>query len=154
MIYLLDVNALVALGFINHEFHPRVARWIRSNRSPQLASCSITELGFMRVLAQAPAYGFTVAQARSLLMHLKEARTYPLQFIADAHDVSHLPGWVKAPKQITDGHLRNLAKANGGVLATLDQNIPGSYLIPKQTKVNDPITRQFWLNVGMQTANH
>ena len=105
MIYLLDVNALVALGFINHEFHPRVARWIRSNRSSQLASCSITELGFLRVLAQAPAYGFTVAQARSLLLRLKEARTYPLQFMADAHDVSHLPGWVKAPRQITDGHL-------------------------------------------------
>jgi predicted nucleic acid-binding protein len=46
MIYLLDVNALVALGFINHEFHPRVARWLRSNRAAQLASCSITELGF------------------------------------------------------------------------------------------------------------
>ena len=25
MIYLLDVNALVALGFLNHEFHDRVA---------------------------------------------------------------------------------------------------------------------------------
>jgi len=131
MIYLLDVNALVALGFISHEFHPRIAHWILSNRSAQLASCSITELGFLRVLAQAPAYGFTVAQARSLLLRLKEARTHPLEFIADVHDVSHLPGWAKAPKQITDGHLSELAKANGAVLATLDENIPGSYLIPK-----------------------
>jgi uncharacterized protein len=131
MIYLLDVNALVALGFINHEFHTRVARWVQSTGSPQLASCSITELGFLRVLAQAPAYGFTVAQARSLLLRLKEARTSPLAFIPDGHDVSHLPGWVKAPKQITDGHLSNLARANGALLATLDENIPGSYLIPK-----------------------
>lgn len=131
MIYLLDVNALVALGFINHEFHARVARWVRSHSSPQLASCSITELGFLRVLAQAPAYGFTVAQARSLLLRLKEARAHPLAFISDGHDVSHLPGWVKAPKQITDGHLSDLAKANGALLATLDVNIPGSYLIPK-----------------------
>jgi uncharacterized protein len=131
MIYLLDVNALVALGFINHEFHTRVARWVQSTGSPQLASCSITELGFLRVLAQAPAYGFTVAQARSLLLRLKEARTSPLAFIPNGHDVSHLPGWVKAPKQITDGHLSNLARANGALLATLDENIPGSYLIPK-----------------------
>jgi predicted nucleic acid-binding protein len=130
MIYLLDVNALVALGFMNHEFHPRVARWVRSNRSSQLASCSITELGFLRVLAQAPAYGFTVAQARSLLLRLKQARTYPLAFIPDGHDISHLPAWVKAPKQITDGHLSELAKVNGGLLATLDENIPHSYLIP------------------------
>jgi len=131
MIYLLDVNALVALGFINHESHPRVARWFRSSTSPQLASCSITELGFLRVLAQAPAYGFTVAQARSLLLRLKQAPTRPLAFISDGHDVSHLPGWVRAPKQITDGHLSDLAKSNGAIFATLDENIPGSYLIPK-----------------------
>ena len=130
MIYLLDVNALVALGFINHEFHARVASWVQSSNS-QLASCSITELGFLRVLAQAPAYGFTVAQARTLLLRLKEGRPSRLTFIADEHDVSHLPGWVRAPKQITDGHLSKLATANGSVLATLDENIPGSYLIPK-----------------------
>ena len=52
MIYLLDVNALVALGFVNHEFHARVVSWIRAQNSPALATCSITELGFVRVLAQ------------------------------------------------------------------------------------------------------
>lgn len=131
MIYLLDVNALVALSFINHEFHDRLAAWVQSQNSPNLASCSITELGFVRVLAQAPAYGFTVTQARTLLLRLKEARTSPLLFIPDAHDVSHLPAWVRAPKQITDGHLSKLATTNSAVLATLDESIPGSYLIPK-----------------------
>ena len=131
MIYLLDVNALVALGFINHEFHDRVASWVQSHNSPNLASCSITELGFVRVLAQAPAYGFTVAQALTLLLRLKEARTSRLAFIPDEIDVSHLPAWVRAPKQITDGHLGKLASANGALLATLDENIPGSYLIPR-----------------------
>jgi hypothetical protein len=131
MIYLLDVNALVALGFLNHEFHDRLAAWVQSQTSLKLASCSITELGFVRVLAQAPAYGFTVIQARTLLLRLKQARTSPLKFISDEHDVSHLPAWVKAPKQITDGHLSKLAPANGAVLATLDESLPGSYLIPK-----------------------
>jgi len=131
MIYLLDVNALVALGFINHEFHSRVASWVRSQNLPTLASCAITELGFVRVLAQAPAYGFTVAQARTLLLRLKEARVSRLIFIPDQHDISYLPSWVRAPKQITDGHLTELASANGGVLATLDKNITGSYFIPK-----------------------
>lgn len=131
MIYLLDVNALVALGFMNHEFHERVALWVDSNNSAQLASCSITELGFVRVLAQAPAYGFTVAQARTLLLRLKQASGSPFTFIPDENDVSHLPGWVKVPRQITDGHLTKLAAANNAVLATLDENIPGSYLIPQ-----------------------
>lgn len=86
----------------------------------------------MPVLAQAPACGFTVAQARTLLLRLKGARP-PLLSLSfqTKHDVSHLPGWVKAPQQITDGHLGKLANANGPVLATLDVNIPGSYLIPK-----------------------
>jgi predicted nucleic acid-binding protein len=101
MIYLLDVNALLALGFLNHEFHGRVARWVQSSKSLQLASCSITELGFVRVPAQAPAYGFTVAQARTQLLHLKQARSSRLAFIHDAHDVSYLPTWVRMPKQIT-----------------------------------------------------
>jgi len=136
MTYLLDVNALVALGVINHEFHGRIAAWIRSHDSPNmaslhLASCSITELGFVRVLAQVPAYGFTVAQARTLLLRLRQARNSRLIFIPDGHDVSHLPSWVRTHKQITDGHLSKLARANGAVLATLDEKIPGSYLIPK-----------------------
>ena len=37
-------------------------------------TCSITELGFVRVLAQAPQYGFTVAHARALLLRLKRGK--------------------------------------------------------------------------------
>lgn len=129
MRYLLDVNALVALGFVNHEFHDRVASWVRAQQFPMLATCSITELGFIRILAQAPAYGLTVAQARTQLLRLKESNLSRFTFISDDHDVSHLPSWVKMPKQTTDGHLAKLASANGGVLATLDRKIPGAYLI-------------------------
>jgi predicted nucleic acid-binding protein len=116
---------------LNHEFHGRVAAWLQSSNAPQLASCPITELGFLRVLAQAPAYGFTVAQARTLLLRLKQGRAFRLAFIADEHDCSLLPTWVKSPKQITDGYLSRLASAKGAVLATLDESIPGSYLIPR-----------------------
>jgi hypothetical protein len=45
------------------------------------------------------------------------------------HDISHLPPWVKTSKDTTDGHLAELAKAHGAMLATLDESIPGSYLI-------------------------
>lgn len=131
MTYLLDVNALIALGFINHEFHDRVAAWVRAEKSATLASCPISELGFVRVLAQAPAYGFTVTQARSLLLRLKAAKPRGLVFIPDQNDISHLPTWVKTPKQVADGHLCNLARDHGSVLATLDESVPGSYLIPK-----------------------
>jgi len=130
MKYLLDVNALVALGLAHHEFHDRMASWVKAERLPALATCSITELGFVRVLAQAPAYGLTIAQARTLLLRLKMAPAMPFTFIPDTQDISHLPAWVKAPGQTTDGHLAQLAGANGAVLATLDERIPGAYLIP------------------------
>jgi uncharacterized protein len=132
MKYLLDVNALVALGFLEHEFHERVARWVRRLAAKgilELATCSITELGFVRVLAQAPQYGFTVGQACNLLRRLKAARMVSFTFIADGQDISHLPNWVKTAKQTTDGHLAQLAVANSAVLATLDRRIPQAFLI-------------------------
>jgi uncharacterized protein len=131
MKYLLDVNALVALGFLHHEFHERMATWIQAQEFPALATCSITELGFVRVLSQTPDYGLTVAQARTLLLRLKRVPALSVTFVPDNHDMSHLPSWVKTPKQITDGHLAELAGTNEAVLATLDEKIPGSYLIPR-----------------------
>jgi predicted nucleic acid-binding protein len=130
MIYLLDVNALVALGFDSHEFHSRVATWVRAEDVP-LATSSITELGFVRVLAQTPAYDLTVTQARTLLTRFKRSRAARFTFMADGNDISNLPSWVKTPKQITDGHLAKLASANGAVLATLDENIPGAFVVPR-----------------------
>jgi hypothetical protein len=65
------------------------------------------------------------------LLRLKNAPAAGFQFIPDAQDVSKLPGWVKSPKQITDGHLSHLAASSGAVLATLDERIANSYLIPK-----------------------
>ena len=135
MTYLLDVNTLVALGFLEHEFHGRVAGWVRKlalRGIPELATCSITELGFVRVLSQASQYGFTIAHARDVLLQLKSSAKLKFSFIPDDHDVSHLPAWVKSAKQTTDGHLAQLAKANGAILATLDTRIPGTYLIPGQ----------------------
>ena len=131
MKYLLDVNALVALGFLQHEFHERVATWVRASIAKgtvELATCSITELGFVRILVQAPQYGFAVPQARDLLLKLKAASA--LKFISDDHDISHLAAWIKTAKQTTDGHLVQLAKAKGAILATLDNRIPRAFQIP------------------------
>ena len=130
---LLDVNALIAFGIREHEFHERVADWIRELQSEgtlELATCSITELGFVRVVAATAVYGFTAAQARELLLRIKARYTNVFSFITDAHDVSHLPSWVERPRQVTDGHLLRLARKNGAALATLDRGIPGAYLIP------------------------
>jgi predicted nucleic acid-binding protein len=102
---------------------------VKAQEFPALATCSITELGFVRVLSQAPVYGLTVADARNALLRLKRSKVVLFTFVADDHDISHLPAWAKSAKQTTDGHLLQLARAHGAVLATLDQKIPGAYLI-------------------------
>ena len=131
MKYLLDVNALVALGHTEHQFHTRLAEWsaeIAKKEAPTFATSPITELGFVRIMSQA--YGATVAQAQTLLAELRKTEQYQFEFIADDHDVSKLPPWVKSAKHTTDGHLAELAKSNGCVLATLDENIAGAFVIP------------------------
>lgn len=97
---------------------------------PELATCSITELGFVRVMAQAPQYGLSIAQARELLLGIKSVTNARFTFVADGNDASHLPSWVRTPKQTTDGHLAQLARSQGAILATFDRKIRGAFLVP------------------------
>jgi uncharacterized protein len=128
--YLLDVSSLIALGLVRHNFHHRMSRWIQSQSVSRFLTCSITELGFVRIASQPEVYGFTIDQARRLLLELKSATTFKFEFVVDDHDISELPSWVKSSSQTTDGHLAQLATAHGAVLATFDAKIPGTYLIP------------------------
>ena len=125
MKYLLDVNALIALGYKQHVFHQRVSGWAAGK---SLATCSITELGFARILAQLPEADVSVATSREMLATMKRERR--LKQISDSQSVVDLPAWVEKPGQITDGHLLALAQSNNSALATCDEGIPGAFLIP------------------------
>lgn len=73
----------------------------------------------------------SVVQARELLLKVKNSDGMRWIFIPDDREISHLPRWVRTPKQTTDGHLAELARANEAVLATLDRRIPGGFVIPQ-----------------------
>jgi predicted nucleic acid-binding protein len=130
MRYLLDVNVLIAFGVTQHEFHQRVVDWIRSQRGSTFLTSSVTEIGFVRVVASVAMYDLNVLQAKRLLLGMKANATQPLTFLPDGNDISALPKWVKSPTQTADGHLVQLASANEAVLATLDGGIHGALLIP------------------------
>ena len=125
MKFLLDVNALIALGYKQHVFHKRVSGWAAGK---SLATCSIAELGFVRILAQLPEVEIPVATLREMLVTMKRERR--LKLISDSQSVVDLPTWVEKPGQITDGHLLALAQSNNSALATCDEGIPGAFLIP------------------------
>ena len=105
-------------------------RALVSKENVELATCSITELGFVRVLTQATQYGLTISQGRDLLLRLKAKSILKFTFIPDDHEISHLPAWVKTAKQTADGHLSQLARTKGAILATLNRRIPRALLIP------------------------
>jgi len=132
MKYLLDVNVLLALAFEEHEFNAPVSRWLVAlPRRPraEFASCSITELGFLRIASTVPLFQADLKRAIEALTRLKSE--WRITFLSDDRDTSHLPKWAKTGKQTADAHLCQLAKAHGVVLATLDRKIPGAFLIPE-----------------------
>ncbi|TLD69606.1 hypothetical protein FEM03_16745 [Phragmitibacter flavus] len=131
MNWLLDVNVLVALAHQGHAEHQRVIRWfaVEVGSDSKIATCAISELGFVRVSVQA---GFEndVPGAVETLEGLKKTSRVPFELVTDGIGAKKLPSYVLGPKQITDGHLLELAKAKSIQLATLDKNIPGAYVIP------------------------
>jgi len=130
VIYLLDVNALLALAHAAHVHHARTERWVATLRpTDRLATCSITELGFVRVAPQAR-LSPDVPAACELLKLLTRAKRPRFVRLSDDLGVDSLPAWVKSPAQTTDGHLVALAAASDARLATLDAGIPSSMVIP------------------------
>jgi predicted nucleic acid-binding protein len=131
VIYLLDVNALIGLALSEHEFHDRIRTWISKlgRTSDRLASCTITELGLVRIVPQMTAT-MSVKDSQVVLARVKATSVLPFDFIADDLGGDRLPHWVRHPKQTPDGHLLELVKKHSAVLATCDQKIPGAFLIP------------------------
>lgn len=132
MSWLLDVNTLIALAHQGHADHQRVIRWFASliGTEARLGTCSITEVGFVRVSIQA---GFenNAPGAVETLLGLKESSRVPFDLLPDALGSDRLPSYVLGAKQVTDGHLLELAKEFSMQLASLDKGIPGAYLIPQ-----------------------
>lgn len=130
MTYLLDVDALLALAHAAHVHHERVARWVATLSSDHvLATCSITELGFVRIAPQARLSPHVPA-ARDLLAQLRASTRPPFLRLTDDLGSDSLPSWADTPAATTDGHLSVLAVRRDALLVTLDEGIPGSMLIP------------------------
>ncbi len=131
MRYLLDVNTLVALGHTLHAHHARAEKWLGSVRPTAeiLATCAITELGFVRVSVQAGLQP-DVSTATVALAKLKASSPVPTELWSDDLGADRLPKYVKKPGELTDGHLLELARTHGAQFATLDGKIPGALLIP------------------------
>ena len=143
--YLLDVNVLLALAYDEHTLHNRAAQWLKQVQSScstvrSLVTCSIVELGFIRVAPGKKGLAPNLAAARADLHRIRS--TLGFELVEDSLDGSRLPNWVTRANQTTDGHLLQLANHHGVRFATLDAGIPGAELVPHEgdfpTEVREP----------------
>jgi toxin-antitoxin system PIN domain toxin len=130
MTWLLDVNVLIAALVDGHEHHRPVESWLKSlPLDDALATCSITELGFARVLYQSPQFRIPITNSISLLSLFLSTNARQVIRLPDDRGAADLPDWVATGRQITDGHLLGLALRNGATLVTLDRGIPGAFVV-------------------------
>jgi toxin-antitoxin system PIN domain toxin len=124
---LLDINILTALLWPTHEHHEAAHRWFGSRGDAAWATCSLTQLGFVRIVAN-PAFSPDALSPLEALALLGENLVHPVhEFWADRLQV---PAAVKGieprlqgHKQLTDAYLLALAHRRKGVLATFDRGL-------------------------------
>lgn len=125
--YLLDVNLLLNLAWIDLKSHSKATRWFLAAGKQSFATCPLTQTGFVRIssgprILPKPA---KIREAMEILRQLTEEQGHvfwphetPLRE-STAFCVDKLFG----PGQLTDAYLLGLAIAKGGTLVTLDRGI-------------------------------
>jgi toxin-antitoxin system PIN domain toxin len=124
---LLDINILTALLWPAHEHHEVAHAWFGDRADAPWATCSLTQLGFVRIVSN-PAFSRDALSSIEALALLAENLAHPgHQFWTDSLQVptavkimeTRLQGY----KQVTDAYLLAVAHRRKGVLATFDRGL-------------------------------
>lgn len=122
MKYLLDVNALMAWSHPGSHGHAQFHAWAKAEGYGELATCAITELGFLRVTMQR--FGCSLSDAEKLLEAMRQRAG---GFVACPPP--KLPTWANTHGKTTDAYLIQIAAEAGLKLATFDAGITGAVQI-------------------------
>ena len=121
MIYLLDVNLLMALLWENHEHHALARGWFRSVTA--FATCPVAQLGFARVSSH-PLLGFGMSPEQAFGVLRRFIANPRHQFCPDdlsCEDRVLRTELMSGANQVTDHYLVALARQHRSTLATLDE---------------------------------
>jgi uncharacterized protein len=127
--FLLDVNLLLALAWPTHPHHARAEDWFLELGKTPWATCTITELGFIRLSSNPKLTPDRVSpiEARDLLAALcgvgKHQRWTEPTTGALSRDVASYLRKAVGHGQVTDAYLVALAAAKGGRVATFDAGL-------------------------------
>lgn len=123
---LLDVNALIALAWPNHQFHAAILERLERQPVPRWATCALTQLGFVR-LSSNPAVvqvRKTPAEAIRLLGELtRDPQHVYLDTLPPLSEFAAAFRDLLGHQQVTDAYLLALAEASGTTLLTLDRRL-------------------------------
>jgi len=119
--YLLDCNILIAICDEDHIAHRTANNWFIAIRPARFATCPISQMSLLRyILRMVPRPTFQ--EAKESLRIIESAPGH--EFWPDFYDCLSLPDkGIIGHGHVTDAYLVNLAKANGGRVATLDRRM-------------------------------
>ena len=122
MAALLDVNVLVALLVPEHQHHATAINWFSKTAAEGWATCTVTELGVIRVCAQLPGTRWRPeTTADRLLMMIVSNREHVWWPSAVSPAVLPEVRFAETGKQVTDRYLLGMARRNRGQLVTFDR---------------------------------
>lgn len=116
MKHLLDVNVLLAAIWQQHPDFSKADAWLAGR---QVATCPLSELGFLRVSTAPKALNADMAASRQLLRAFLEK--HQAEFVPA--DLPALKATPRKSEEVTDLYLAELAASKGMKLATFDGRI-------------------------------
>jgi uncharacterized protein len=136
---LLDVNALLALLWPEHQFHRTMSSWFQQHARRGWATCPITQMGFVRIVSS-PSFTKHAAKIGDALqlLHLNIAHPNHEFWADDVAVPQSIKRWgmpLQGHRQITDAYLLGLAMHHKGRLATFDRSIAA--LLPEGVRTTD-----------------
>lgn len=127
MIYLLDVNILIALVDPSHIHTPTARAWFEREGGHGWATCPITENGLLRIVCH-PSYPNSLESPARVIESLAAMKSLPghhfwMDSISLTDGILVEPSRLLTSAQITDSYLLALAVRHGGQLATFDRRL-------------------------------
>lgn len=124
---LLDLNILTALLWPAHEHHEAAHRWFTGRANARWATCSLTQLGFVRIVSN-PAFSLDALLPAAAVALLAENLTHAAhEFWTESLQVpaaiEGMEAGLHGYRQLTDAYLLALASRRKGVLATFDRGL-------------------------------
>lgn len=136
MSYLLDANALIALGWTQHEHHEKISRWFRNHAREGWATSAFTQAAFVRVIAQPAFSGQSIGVAEIVELLLRNTAHPKHRLLALDFGFEEVIGWctggLLGHRQVTDAWLLALAIRHGIKLVTFDAGIRQLLATPKE----------------------